>query len=490
MSKRYNFIWFCVFTLLSFITVVIIDFNANATYDSGDGLQHYLICKYSWQHPELFLDMWGKPFFTLISSPFAQFGIFGMYFFQALCAAFTCFFLYKIAFKLELAFSFLIPILVFFAPIYFAVINTGLTEICFGCFFMLSVWLIFEKQYAWAAIVASVIPFIRQEAFVILPLILIVLIARKQYKSIPLLFTAFVAYTCIGFFYLNDVWWIITKSKQLMQENYVGMKGSIFYYLIHFREVLSTTAIILLVVGIGIFAALIRRIYKTKIVPSFFLEELVLIYGCFFGCFVLHSLLYAMPGLMTNLGLPRYLTTIVPCSILITLRGFNYMKDNWKFNNTLVNYGIVIVMLFSIIVSPFKHLYFPFYLSAEQRVIHEVGIYMNPILNTNMVCYLHPYLPMVSKIDPFDKEKTKLIWSVEQNRFQNLPDSTILVWDSHFAPQEGKLALQTLLASPYFKPLMRFKYFNSAKPFDAWVFLKQDSTITSKKDKPNFRIVF
>ena len=53
--------------------------------ESGDGIQHYQIARYAWQHHELFLHSWGKPLFTLLSSPFAQLGIWGMTIFNALC---------------------------------------------------------------------------------------------------------------------------------------------------------------------------------------------------------------------------------------------------------------------------------------------------------------------------------------------------------------------------------------------------------------------
>src|SRR5436189_4294606 len=115
-------IFYCLL-FVSAVAVIWIDFRADATFDQGDGLQHYLISHYSWKHPGLFLDLWGKPFFTLISSPFSQFGLRGMIVFQSICAFFISVFSYQIGKKLNISVSWLAPIFIFFSPVFFSVIN-------------------------------------------------------------------------------------------------------------------------------------------------------------------------------------------------------------------------------------------------------------------------------------------------------------------------------------------------------------------------------
>ncbi|MGZ4048893.1 MAG: hypothetical protein ACXVNN_05975, partial [Bacteroidia bacterium] len=62
-----------VLLLLLFCVIVFFCFSyfAGATYDAGDGLRHYLVSRYCWEHHDLLLYSWGKPFFTIISSPFS-----------------------------------------------------------------------------------------------------------------------------------------------------------------------------------------------------------------------------------------------------------------------------------------------------------------------------------------------------------------------------------------------------------------------------------
>jgi len=45
--------------------------------ESGDAISHYQLSRYSWKYPLHLLDHWGKPLFTLLSSPFAQLGFNG-----------------------------------------------------------------------------------------------------------------------------------------------------------------------------------------------------------------------------------------------------------------------------------------------------------------------------------------------------------------------------------------------------------------------------
>src|ERR1700722_11209994 len=89
--------WSILFVLFIYACVILA--LSSGTYDSGDGINHYLIARYSWHHHHLFIDDWGKPFFTIISSPFAQFGLKGISVFNILCGLASSYFAYKIADK-------------------------------------------------------------------------------------------------------------------------------------------------------------------------------------------------------------------------------------------------------------------------------------------------------------------------------------------------------------------------------------------------------
>jgi len=92
MIKSHLF-WSILLVTAFYLSLIII---LPTTGDEGDSIQHYLISRYSWVHPYLFFDHWGKPIFTILSSPFSQFGFKGIQIFNLLNLVGTQFALYLI----------------------------------------------------------------------------------------------------------------------------------------------------------------------------------------------------------------------------------------------------------------------------------------------------------------------------------------------------------------------------------------------------------
>lgn len=89
-----NYLFFVILLVVScYYVYVIID--APNTYDYGDGIQHYLMSRYSWKHPELLSGLVGQTVTHLIK--------------RSICTVLYC-----------------------FSPIYFSVLNSGLTEVLFS----------------------------------------------------------------------------------------------------------------------------------------------------------------------------------------------------------------------------------------------------------------------------------------------------------------------------------------------------------------------
>ncbi|MEY3343952.1 MAG: hypothetical protein RL090_1636, partial [Bacteroidota bacterium] len=88
--------------VLIFVFYLVQALAFEGSYGGGDGVRHYLISKWSWDHPGQLLYSWGKPFFTLVTSPFSQFGLIGIKIYNALAATFTAWFAYLIALRLRM----------------------------------------------------------------------------------------------------------------------------------------------------------------------------------------------------------------------------------------------------------------------------------------------------------------------------------------------------------------------------------------------------
>jgi len=463
---------------ISFFTVVIIYLTCDSPYDTGDGIVHYQIARYSWKYPHLLLDLWGKPFFTLIASPFAQFGLKGMYVFQALNAAAISWFLYSIANKIKLRYTWTIPAFVFFAPVYFAVMNSGLVEISFGMMFMFSAWLVFNKKFYASALVASLIPFVRPEAYVVMPLLAVIYAYRRKFMAIPLLFTAAIGYTIIGYFHFKDLLWIIHKNYQLVGDNYLGMKGSYFHYFTIYDQIWGTVYTVLLLLGIGTILTQVYRLIRRKAEHAFVEEVFVLFLGCTVGCFILHSLLCGMPGILNNLGMLRYVATLIPSSALIALIGLNLLNLPWFKKAETLKPIIVIVVVILVVRSSFAQWYYPFKPYNEQYVMKQMSNYiMTTMPDFKKVYFLHPSLPVFADLDPYDINRFEMMWSADLERLNQLPDSTLLLWDSHFLKGEGKIPFEWLSQNPNFIMLKHYKFSNEALPFEACLFIRANNPV-------------
>lgn len=485
MDSKNDKIFFYILLLLSFIAVVYIYLSADSSYDTGDGYTHYLISRYSWKHPYLLVNLWGKPLFTLVSSPFAQLGLKGMYVFQALNAAITSLFLFKISSKLKLKYTWIIPVFIFFAPVYFAVMNSGLVEIFFGTIFIFSVWLVFNKHFYSSAIVVSFIPFVRPEAYVVIPLFIALYIYRRRFYALPMLLTGTIFYSIAGYTHYKDILWIITQNYKLIGDNYVGHKGSYFHYFRLYGEIWGTAYTILIVLGIGTILFHIYRFFRRKPNNEYIVEVFLLFLGSTIGFFALHSILCGMPGILNNLGILRYLAVLIPGSAILALIGLNIIT---LIKSNLARYIrpiIVVAILFLIVRSAFSQWYYPFRQYNEGIVMKQMGKYLQTSWpNFKKICFAHPSVPLVANVDPFDSKKVEMLWSRDLELIKHLPDSSLLLWDSHYMQGECNTPLNLLASNPDFVLLKHYRFTNAELPFEVCLFLKVDSAKASLDSIP------
>ena len=451
--------------LLIFIMFFIICYYSDGTYDSGDGIRHYLISRYSWKHPGQLLYSWGKPFFTLISSPFSQFGLLGINVFNILCAILSSFVCFKIALKLNLKYSFLVIFFLCFTPCYFPTINSGLTEPFFGLVLITSIYLMMEEKYFLATLLVSFLPFVRNEGYFLFPLFFIILIYHKKYLTSLLLSFGTLMYSIIGYFYYNDFFWLKNQNPYNGKNKAFYGQGELNHFITNNNFIWGTALYYLFFAGLAalIFNAVYKKLIKDKanLLPAFITEENILIAGSFIVYFAAHSIMW-WKGWANSLGLLRVIAAVAPCSALICLRGFNLILIPYLQKNKYFAAIIIIPLLFFVIRSPFKHEYYPFKLDAEQSLMKETGEwYKTTPFTQKKVFYLHPYLTHVLNLDFFDKEKVGELWGLYPNikvsGINIIPDSSIVFWDSHFGPNECRISLDTIMNDPNFQLIKTFK---------------------------------
>ncbi len=462
-----------------------LSYFAKGTFDAGDGIRHYLVSRYCWNHPDLLFYSWGKPFFTLISSPFSQFGLIGINFFNILCALLSSLLCFKIAKKLNLQYPILVVFFLCFSPIYFPTMNSGLTEPLFGLILISGIYFMFENKYFLATLIISFLPFVRTEGNLVLPFFFCILLYRKKYFYIPMLAFGTIAYSIIGYFHYKDILWVKHQNPYTGFNGDIYGKGELMHFVNNHNLIWGTALYSLFIVGcIAALVLLLLNLKKVRtpvVENSFMMEELFLIYGSFFIYFVAHSIFW-WKGLAGSLGLIRVMAGIMPCSALICLRGFNWAMLPFFKRNKYIESTIIALCLFFVVYSPFKHDYFPYKLDNEQAVIKEAGDWFKSSpYKDQKVYYLYPLLAHVLNVDSFDPEKVGELWglypSIKAYGIGVVPDSTIIFWDGHFGPNECRIPLDTIMNDPRFELLKKFSPAIPLKvlggyDFDVYAFIK------------------
>jgi hypothetical protein len=475
-----------VFLLLFFMFIgfFILAFTAEVSYDPGDGIRHYLVSRYSWPHPGQLLYSWGKPFFTLVSSPFSQFGLIGICVFNILCGLVSGFLTYKIARKFNLSYAILAIPFLCFSPAFFPTLNSGLTEPFFGFVLIASIYLMIESKYFWACLLVSFLPFVRTEGLLILPLFFVILIVRKRFWVSPVLAAGTVLYSIIGYFYYKDILWIKNQNPYTGHNKDIYGSGELLHFVKNHELIWGAALGILFVLGciaIAYFLFSKKSSEQFNVNRNFLWEEIVLIYGAFFIYFVAHSVFW-WKGMVGSLGLLRVLAGVMPCSAFICLRGFNLLMFPYLRQYKLAEATLFTVTLVFVVLTPFRQFYFPFKPEPEQAVIKEAGDwFLKTQYRDKKVYYLFPYLAHVLNVDSFDPEKVGELWGlypcIEKWGIQSIPDSSIVFWDAHFGPNECRIPLDTIMNDPNFQLIQTFRpaeeiYTLGGYKFSVHVFMK------------------
>jgi len=270
------------------IAGVIVIFNTHNSFGGGDNFAHYKFAHWGWKYPELLFNHWGKPVFTILISPFAQFGINSARVFNLLMGFGTAIIIWDIAQSLKIKNSAISMLFVLTTPVYFSLMFTTLTEVSFSFFLALAVLLFFKKKYILSAIAVSFLPLVRTEGIVLFPLFMIAYAQKKQWFAIPLITLGFWLISFLGFPFYDDYWWLISKMPYSGNAKDIYGSGSLFHFIYNTKWILGYPLTGLFIIGLIIQFIKWLTIEKRQFTQSYFF--LLLIPGSFFIFLAGHSL--------------------------------------------------------------------------------------------------------------------------------------------------------------------------------------------------------
>jgi len=453
--------WVLARLIISGLVLLIVAFTTEIPEGRADNYAHFNIARWAFRYPHLFLDHWGKPVFTILSAPFAQFGFVAVRIFNTICGLLTAWYAYKLAGLFHLKFSWFATVVVIFTPIYFLMMSTGMTEVIFSLILVVSVYLFFKEKYYFSALTVSFIFLARTEGLIFLLLFLISFILKKQYKSIPFLATGFLVFSLIGWVYhYHDFLWLINEMPYARDGQAVYGSGTWYHFFITMPNYFGILVPLLLLAG-TVFMLSTWLGEKEKFHSIAFLQ-ILLILGTFWGYFFAHTFLWWRTE--TSAGLQRVMAGVSPMIGIMAVFAADFAAKHIRLGIVKIA-ALTAMSVFLVFGSVnFYKKSIGYDLSAEVQKRTVQWLKTSGSLNHKLVMH-NPYFSFATEIDAWDTNVVQYGFSNNDAPEIGLPDSTIFIWDAHFSANEGRLPLEKIMNNPnfevvqLFEPVVPFKVF-------------------------------
>ncbi len=389
-----------------------------------DNMSLYTRSRFGLFHPIAYFREPIKILFAMIMGIPSQLGFKAMQITNAILACLSALMVVKIIHKMELKNAWLAVLITLFTPIYFLISLTVLAEIMFSFFLISCILLIYNKKYILAAIILSFLPYIRSEGFVLILVFIVYLIFEKQWKVLPLLLLGTIFFSIAGYSYHNDIMWVFTK-------NY-GDASSLYGHgeLLDFAKGSSTYNGPILTIILPL--ALIVALFKIKYLFHKQRVFIMIIMGCYFGFFLLHSYLW-WRGQGGSLGLTRVMASVLPLAGIIAVWFFNQFE---KYMRGLQNYLYMIIAA-GTIYSCFTINHFPIRLDMEHTVVAKLYKLGKPYLDkAPEIKFNSTYFAFLANLDPYNYEKSGDCLTVNKEVLDRMKPGSIVQYETHFGPNE------------------------------------------------------
>jgi len=446
--------WALIILFVCLIYLFSISLISVGLYGDTDSITHYQIARYAFKYPWLLVHHWGKPLFTILSAPFAQFGLQGSIFFNIFCGLLSAWQIYRIAKELNFRYALAVIPFSLFAPVYMITLFTSLTEILFCLVLVAGIYYFLKQKSILSAIIISFIPYARTEGIMFLVIFLLAFILVKKFKAIPFLFTGYIIYSLVGYLHYKDLFWFFTTMPYGEKGSAIYGSGRFWYYIVQFHTLMGWPLLILAVLGV---IYLIIRIYKDK--KSKFSTPWVtqnfLIMGSFFLFILVHSFLW-WQGMLGVLGSKRFMACIMPLGGFLAIMGLNFIlmgknKPGW------IKPFIISFILGSVLISPYIFNDIPAPLVKENLVMKKTAEALKiKGFKEDKIIYSDPKLPFFMNANPFALNGMRTSLPDPSKPTLGLAEGQVVVWDTHFSEFEERLLLTELLDNPNFQVIDGF----------------------------------
>lgn len=429
------------FLYLFFLFLIVLQvyflFKNELVYEGADNITHFQIARYAFNHPKLFLDSWGKPVFTTLIAPFTLIGFKAAQLFNLAVALITLLFVFKISKQIFPSGAFFTVVFTAFAPVYFLLMLTCLTEVLFSMVLVISVYLFVKNKFLFSALVLSFIPFVRTEGIVLFPVFAVAFLLKRSYLSILFLSAGALFFSLTGLFVFNDFLWIINRFPYPTGESIYG-SGELLHFVKNSNFIFGIPLIILIIFGLFFWINEILQKFKLN---SESVILFILIAGSWITYFAAHSFVW-WKGMGGSLGLIRVIGGVIPLAALTGAKTFQALYE--KLKNQKAETIILSVFALAQAIMFFNQSKLPYKRGPVDSLIKSAAQYVKHEFKNDKIYYFNPEFAFQLGLDPYDQ--TKCNWGIgdklQPSNSMNFGD--ILIWDAHFGPNEGRVSFEAV----------------------------------------------
>ncbi len=441
-ERRLMYLLITVILLVDVAILVLSNGFSGGSYS----VMHYQYARWAFANPENFLNGWANPLFTLFAAPFSLLGFESMQLMNIMLGILAGYFAFLVAKELKMRSPLLALVICSFTPVFMITFFGGTTEVMFAFVAILGTYLLVKKRFVAGALVISLLPLIRLDGLVLLPVYAIYFIRWRKTKFLPLLLSGFVGYSLLGMLFGKGIFWLFDGVSFWSKSAYGS--GSLFQYIVRSpgyfgipNEIFFVTG---LVAGLWLFIRE-RREYS---------QEFVLVVLPFVVYFLAHSLAWWL-GIFNSQGVSRYMAAIVPFMAVMATRGLYLFAKMFYiiFKREWVRVAALVLGFASIIHIPFVLQNYPVGLSSTDRAMLEAARFIggseyatrNVYFTDPSVLYFLDRKPSCELCRPFS--------SISQ--VDAMSPGDLLVYESAFGITKG-IELDSLLFNRSLKLIRTF----------------------------------
>jgi hypothetical protein len=411
-------VWICAGCVLALFVLYALLARLSSGVYFDDDIQHFLIARYSWRHPALLLDYWGRPAFTALYAPAAAIGLGAARLFSALVAAVVCAGAAYLAHLYGARRAWLAALLTGLQPEFARQGFSTLTELTFALLLCASLIAYRRARLGLMALLAGLLPLARYESLPLLLIYALVLARRRAWIWLPLLGLPLLLQNGFHALWEHNAIRLLFPIGQAL-----GIQGSTavpeygtgdwFYYLLR-----APVAFGAIVCGLCVYGMLRTRLGM--------LHAAVLI------AIATLTLTYALLPSAAVAGYNRHLAAVAPAAGVLAALGLNDLADRlarWRplaWGAVGAALALALIQL-AVQVRPFQPV-------PDQQVALAAGQWLRAQGGASLVLSAHPWIAYGAAIDPFDPA---LAQPITPAAIAQAPPGSWIIWDSHYAPRLG-----------------------------------------------------